>query len=128
MNDPMALLLHYLVLGALLFALGAAGFVVRRHGASTILSAGVMVQGAILTLIAFAAFHQTWSGQVLAMAAMAVTTVQGLVALSLWLASTSPEDGTDQSGPNETKAVIGERIPDTARIRQPEKLVEASDD
>lgn len=120
----MPLLFHYLALGALLFGLGAAGFVVRRHSASTILSAGIMFQGVVLTLVAFAAFHQTWSGQVLALAAMVVTTVQGLVALSRWWATRSPPERAECSEPGKLEGMNGELRYGT----NPEPLVEAADD
>jgi len=47
---------HYLVLGALLFALGAAGVVVRRNAIVVLMSIELMLNAVNLTFLAFARF------------------------------------------------------------------------
>ena len=52
-----------------------------------VLSAGTLLQGIMLTLAAFGMFHGNWSGQVLALSALAVAAVE--VALLPALSATS---------------------------------------
>ena len=47
---------HYLVLGALLFALGAAGVVLRRNAIIVLMSVELMLNAVNLTFLAFARF------------------------------------------------------------------------
>jgi NADH-quinone oxidoreductase subunit K len=47
---------HYLVLGAMLFALGAAGVVVRRNAIIVLMSIELMLNAVNLTFLAFARF------------------------------------------------------------------------
>ena len=47
---------HYLVLGALLFALGAAGVVLRRNAIIVLMSIELMLNAVNLTFLAFARF------------------------------------------------------------------------
>ncbi len=77
------LLNNSLIGGALLFALGTIGFLTQRNLVVMILAAGMMLQGVTLTLTAFGMFHGNWSGQVFAFFALAVTAVEGALALVL---------------------------------------------
>ncbi len=77
------LLFAYLVVAALLFVLGTIGFLCRRNAIITMLSVGLMLQGAALTLIGFSTIHATWSGQVFSLFALAVTAVQSAIILIL---------------------------------------------
>lgn len=81
--DDSQLLLNTLIVGALLFAIGTVGFVSRRNLVVMMLSAGMMLQGITLTLAAFSSFHREWSGQVLALFALALTAIEGALALAL---------------------------------------------
>lgn len=81
--DDSQLLLNTLILGALLFAIGTIGFVSRRNLIVMMLSAGMMLQGITLTLAAFSSFHREWSGQLLALFALALTAIEGALALAL---------------------------------------------
>jgi len=54
---------EYLVLGAILFALGLVGFLTRRNLIVMFLSTEVMFQGVVITAVAFARFHQHVQGQ-----------------------------------------------------------------
>ncbi len=81
--DDSQLLLNTLIVGALLFAIGTVGFVSRRNLIVMMLSAGMMLQGITLTLAAFSSFHHEWSGQVLALFALALTAIEGGLALAL---------------------------------------------
>ncbi len=77
------LLSAYLIAGAILFVLGAMGFACRRNLLVQFLSVGLMVQGAMLSLIAFSAFHGTWSGQVFALVMLAVVSVHAAIVLPM---------------------------------------------
>ena len=69
-ND--AWLNNYLVLGALLFSLGAVGFLTRRNLIVIFLCAELMLQGVSTTLVGFSGFHGTWGGQVTAIFSLAL--------------------------------------------------------
>ena len=77
------LLNNALVVGAVLFSLGTIGFVVRRNLIVMILSAGIMLQGAVLTLCAFGTFHGNGAGRVVSLFVLAATALHGAVALPM---------------------------------------------
>ena len=81
------LLNNSLIVGALLFVLGTVGFLSRRSPVVMILAAGTLLQGVTLTLAAFGMFHGNWSGQILALSALAVAAAE--VALVSALSATS---------------------------------------
>ncbi|MEM8679409.1 MAG: NADH-quinone oxidoreductase subunit NuoK, partial [Planctomycetota bacterium] len=60
-----ALLQHYLAIGAILFGIGLAGFLVRRNLIVMFLCVEMMLQGVSLSVIAWGRFHGDWSGQTL---------------------------------------------------------------
>jgi NADH-quinone oxidoreductase subunit K len=74
---------NYLVLGALLFALGLVGFLARRNLIVMFLCAELMLQGVSMTLVGFGAYHGTWNGQVFAIFSLAIAAAEAGVALAL---------------------------------------------
>jgi NADH-quinone oxidoreductase subunit K len=80
-----ALLQNYLVLGGVLFALGLAGFLVRRNAIVMFLCAEMMLQGVSLTFIAWSRFHGNWDGQMLVVFIIAVAACEAAIALALIL-------------------------------------------
>lgn len=81
-HDPQ--LLHdLLLLGSIQVVVGAIGLLTRRGLPLLLISAGILVQGAVLTLVAFSTFHATWPGQILALCALAVAAVQMGLAVPL---------------------------------------------
>jgi NADH-quinone oxidoreductase subunit K len=76
----------YVVLSALLFATGALGVMLRRSPLIILLSLEIMLNGANLALIAFARQHADASGQVFALAVMAVAASEVVVGLGLIVA------------------------------------------
>ena len=80
------LLQNYLVVGALLFALGLVGFLVRRNMIVMFLCAEMMLQGVSLSLAAWGRYHQDWGGQMLVIFVIAVAACEAAVALVLILA------------------------------------------
>jgi len=76
----------YLVVGGAIFAIGAAGVMLRRNPLIMLLSLELMLNGANLVLIAFARRHGSLDGQVFALAVMAVAAAEVVVGLGLVVA------------------------------------------
>ena len=76
----------YLILAALLFAIGSLGVLLRRSPLIVLLSLEIMLNGANLALIAFARHQGDADGQVFALAVMAVAASEVVVGLGLIVA------------------------------------------
>lgn len=76
----------YLIVGAVLFALGMVGFLARRNMIIMFLSAEMMLQGVAVNLVAFARFRGDLGGQVLVMFILTVAACEAAIALALILA------------------------------------------
>jgi NADH-quinone oxidoreductase subunit K len=76
---------NYLMVGAVLFALGAIGFLARRNLIIMFLSAEMMLQGVAINLLAFARYHGNLQGQVFTLFIIAVAACEAAVALALIL-------------------------------------------
>ena len=83
--DERALLANYLVVGAILFALGAVGFVSRRNLITVFLAAEIMLQGVSLSLVAWGRFYNDWGGQILVLFIIAVAACEAAIALAMIL-------------------------------------------
>ena len=83
--DQRALLANYLVVGAVLFALGAIGFVSRRNLITVFLAAEIMLQGVSLSLVAWGRFYNDWGGQMLVLFIIAVAACEAAIALAMIL-------------------------------------------
>lgn len=75
----------YLVVGAILFALGMIGFLARRNLIVMFLSAEMMLQGVALNLIAFARFQGNMQGQAFTLFILTVAGCEAAIALALIL-------------------------------------------
>ncbi len=82
----MAELHNYLVVGAVLFALGAIGFLTRRNLIMMTLSAELMLQGVSLNLVAFSYLHGNNQGQAFAVFIVTVAACEAGLALALFVA------------------------------------------
>ena len=80
-----AVLEGYLVVGAVLFALGMVGFLTRRNMIIMFLSAEMMLQGVAVNLVAFARFRGDLGGQVLVLFILTVAACEAAIALALIL-------------------------------------------
>ena len=79
-------LLHdYLIVGAILFALGIIGFLARRNMIIMFLSAEMMLQGVAINLTAFARFRGNLQGQAFVLFILAVAACVAAIALALVL-------------------------------------------
>jgi NADH-quinone oxidoreductase subunit K len=79
-------LTHCLLLGAILFAIGAIGVVVRRNILTVLMSIELMLNAVNLTLVAASRFGGGLDGQVMAVFVMAVAAAEAAVGLALVLA------------------------------------------
>ena len=73
----------YVIVGAVLFALGLVGFLTRRNLIVIFLSTEVMFQGVVLNAVAFARWHHHLEGQAYALFLLVVAAVEAGLALGL---------------------------------------------
>lgn len=76
---------NYLVVGAILFALGMIGFLARRNLIVMFLSAEMMLQGVTINLVAFARFQGNLQGQAFTLFIVTVAACEAAIALALIL-------------------------------------------
>ncbi len=79
---------HYLLLAAMLFAMGLFAVVTRRHAVAVLLGLELMLNSANLNLVAFNHFlkPEVLSGQVFALMVIALAACEAAVGLALILA------------------------------------------
>ena len=76
----------YLVLAALMFAIGAVGALTRRNGIAIFLSIELMLNSANLTLAAYSRLLGDRAGQMVVFFALAVAAAEAAVGLALFIA------------------------------------------
>ena len=78
----------YLILSALLFAIGTFGFLARRNAISMLMSIELMLNAVNLTIVAFGSFipNLAADGSVIALMVMAVAAAEATVGLSIVIA------------------------------------------
>jgi len=74
---------EYVILGAVLFALGLVGFLTRRNLIVIFLSTELMFQGVVVTAVAFARLHQHLDGQAYALFLLVIAAVEAGLALGM---------------------------------------------
>jgi NADH-quinone oxidoreductase subunit K len=74
---------EYLILGAILFAVGLVGFLSRRNLIVMFLATEVMFQGVVITAVAFARFQGNVQGQAFALFLLVIAAVEAGLALGL---------------------------------------------
>jgi NADH-quinone oxidoreductase subunit K len=79
------MLFNYLVVGAILFALGMIGFLARRNLIVMFLSVEMMLQGVAVNLVAFARYHGNLQGQAFTLFIITVAACEAALALALIL-------------------------------------------
>jgi NADH-quinone oxidoreductase subunit K len=80
---------HFLVLAALLFAIGVAGVLLRKNALIVMMSIELMLNAANLTIVAFARYHggaAGMQGQSLAFIVIAVAAAEAAVGLAIVVA------------------------------------------
>jgi NADH-quinone oxidoreductase subunit K len=74
---------HYVIVGAVLFALGLVGFLTRKNLIIIFLCTELMFQGVIVNLVAFSRLHENLEGQSFALFLLAIAAVEASLALAL---------------------------------------------
>lgn len=77
---------NFLIVGAVLFVLGAIGFLTRRNLILMMLSAELMLHGVSLNLVGFSAIHRHWDGQVFTIFVLTIAACEAGIGLALILA------------------------------------------
>lgn|SRR5690349_18379955 len=77
---------HFLVLGAVLFAIGVAGVLLRRNALIMLMSVELMLNAANLTVLTFARMWGDMSGQTFALIIIAVAAAEASVGLAIVVA------------------------------------------
>ena len=83
MRTPVA---YFLLLSAILFALGSASVVLRRNALRIFMGVELQLNGVNLTLVAFSRMHLELDGQVLAFFSMVVAAAEVVVGLAIIVA------------------------------------------
>jgi NADH-quinone oxidoreductase subunit K len=79
-------ILHYLILSALLFAVGTVGVILKRNVISMFLCIELMLNAVNLSFIAFSAFLNQVNGQILVFFVMVVAAAEAVVGLAITIA------------------------------------------
>lgn len=74
---------EFLVVGAMLFAMGLVGFLARRNLIIIFLSTEVMFQGVVLTAVAFSRMAGNLEGQLYALFLLVIAAVEASLALGI---------------------------------------------
>jgi NADH-quinone oxidoreductase subunit K len=77
---------YYLVLSAILFVLGVAGFLIKRNIITIFMSIELMLNAVNLTFVAFANHWQALSGHVFVVFVMVVAAAEAAVGLAIIIA------------------------------------------
>ncbi len=80
------LLNQFLLLGAILFAIGVYGVIARRNGVAVLMSIELILNAVNINLIAFSAYAGNAAGQVFALFVIAVAAAEVGVGLAIVLA------------------------------------------
>ena len=83
MRTPIA---YFLLLSAILFALGSAGVLLRRNALRIFLGVELQLNAVNLTLVAFSRMHLELDGQILAFFSMVVAAAEVVVGLAIIVA------------------------------------------
>ena len=77
---------HFLVLGAVLFAIGVVGVLIRRDALIIMMSIELMLNAANLTILTFARMHGDLTGHTFALIVVAVAAAEVAVGLAIVVA------------------------------------------
>lgn len=110
---------NYLIVGAILFALGLVGFLARRNLILMFLSAEMMLQGVALNLVAFSRYRGNLGGQVLTLFIITVAACEAAIALALILMLYRRRKSLDVSLWQDLREAGQERIGDDEPLPPP---------
>lgn len=114
----------YLIVGAVLFALGMVGFLTRRNLIIMFLSAEMMLQGVAINLVAFAKFRGDLGGQVFVLFILAVAACEAAIALALILMLYKRRKSLDVSLWQELREPGQEPVEDEGTLVEPSHTIE----
>jgi NADH-quinone oxidoreductase subunit K len=77
---------HFLILGAILFSIGAVGVIIRRNVITMFMCVELMLNAVNLTLLAFARHFDQVDGQIFVFFVMTVAAAEAAVGLALIVA------------------------------------------
>ncbi len=77
---------HYLIISAIMFAVGVAGVLTRRNAIIVFMCIELMLNSVNLSIIAFSAFLGNATGQILVFFVMAVAAAEAAVGLAIIIA------------------------------------------
>ena len=86
---------HYLILSALLFSIGAAGFLVRRNSLVALMCIELMLNAVNLTFVAFARALDDIAGQAIVFFVLVVAAAEVVVGLGIIVAIMRRRQGAD---------------------------------
>lgn len=95
---------HYVILSAVIFAIGLFGVVTRRNALIVLMGLELMLNAANLAFVAFSRHHGNLEGQVFTFFVIAVAAAEAAVALSILVAlfrlkgSITLDDATELKG------------------------------
>ena len=95
---------HYVVVSALIFAVGLFGLITRKNAVIVLMSLELMLNGANLAFVAFSRHHGNLEGQVFTFFVIAVAAAEAAVALAILIAlfrlkgSVTLDDATELRG------------------------------
>lgn len=120
-----ALLQNYLIVGAILFGLGAVGFLSRRNLIVMFLAAEMMLQGVSLSLVAWGRFYNDLGGQVLVIFIITVAACEAAIALALIMMLFQRRGSLDVAAWQDLReedqpAYVDEELPEEPEVGPPE--------
>jgi NADH-quinone oxidoreductase subunit K len=115
---------NYLVVGAVLFALGMVGFLTRRNMIIMFLSAEMMLQGVAVNLVAFSKYRGDLGGQVLVLFILTVAACEAALALAFILMLYRRRKSLDVSLWQELREPDQEPIEDEGKLPPAEQPLE----
>ena len=77
---------HYLIVSAILFAIGTAGVFLRRNLITILLSIEIMLNAVNLTFVAFGRYRGSVDGQIIVFFVMTVAAAEAAVGLAIIIA------------------------------------------
>ena len=86
---------HFLVLGAILFSIGAFGVIIRRDVITMFMCVELMLNAVNLTLLAFARHFDQVDGQIFVFFVMTVAAAEAAVGLAIIVALARRTDSVD---------------------------------
>ena len=94
---------HYLIVGVVLFCLGAAGVLIRRNVITMFMCVELMLNAANLTFVAFSQSMGLLDGQIVALFVMTVAAAEAAVGLAIIVALYRTRETLDADNVNSLK-------------------------